>query len=88
MLLTYAVILAAGIILVMIPVALETYGEIKGPREIECPENGVAATIRVDAARAAMRAAIGARRLNVTACSRWPARRDCDRACLGQIRTF
>ncbi len=88
MLLTYGVILAAGIILVMIPVALETFAELKGPREIVCPENGVAATVRVDAARAAIASAVGARRFSIAACSRWPARRDCNRACLGQIRTF
>ncbi len=88
MLLTYGAILTAGFILVMIPVALETFAELKRPREVICPENGVAATIRVDAGRAAAASAVGARRLNITACSRWPARRDCDRACLGQIKTF
>jgi hypothetical protein len=88
MLLTYGAILTAGIILVMIPVALETYTEFKGPREIECPETGVAATIRLNAARAAAASAVGATRLEVISCSRWPARRDCDRACLGQIKNL
>jgi hypothetical protein len=88
MLLTYAAILSAAIILVMIPVALEAYTEMKGPRDIECPETGVAATIRLNAAKAAVTSAVGARRLEVASCSRWPARRDCDRACVGQIEPF
>lgn len=85
MLLTYGVILCAAAILVMIPLALETYTELKDPREVECPETGVAAVIGLNAAKAAATSAVGARRLEVTSCSRWPARRDCDQACLGHI---
>ncbi len=88
MLLTYAAILSAGIVLVMIPVALEAYTELKEPREVECPETGVAATISLNAAKGALASAVGSQRVEVTSCSRWPARRFCDRACATQIQTF
>lgn len=88
MLLTYGVLLSAGIILVMIPVVLETYAEMKDPRGVDCPQTGVTATIRINAMKAAAGAAVGVRRLEVVSCSRWPAQRFCDRACLRRIEPF
>lgn len=81
MLATWGGMLAVVVVLCV----LETYGELKDPLKIKCPHDGLPATIRVDAIRAAAASAVGARGLKVAACSRWPARGDCDRSCLRQI---
>jgi hypothetical protein len=84
MLLTWGGILAV----IVTVVVLETYGELKDPLKIECPRDGLPARVQVDAIRAAAASAIGARGLKVAACSRWPARGDCDRSCIRKLNSL
>jgi hypothetical protein len=83
---TLASIIAVGATYVLMPVGLSVFAEFRKPREVTCPENSGPARVNVDARHAAMTAIVGAQRLNLTGCSRWPDRAGCDRACLRQLR--
>src|SRR5262245_12787354 len=64
---------------------LRVYRKFRGTRIITCPETKRAAAVEVDARHAALTAARGDRELRRRDCPRWPERRGCDQACLGQI---
>lgn len=49
-------------------------------RRVVCPETGLEVKVDVDPKHAAKAVFIG-EHLRVVNCDRWPARRDCDRAC-------
>jgi hypothetical protein len=67
---------------------LSTYRKYRGLRVITCPENLQAASVRVDAFRAAHWAAIsGDTVLRLNACSRWPGMAGCGQDCLVQIQS-
>lgn len=83
---TLASILAVGATYVLMPVGLSVFAEFRKPREVTCPENANPAQVNVDARYAAMTSVIGAQRVRLTGCSRWPDRAGCDRACLRQLR--
>ena len=61
---------------------LVKFVQIRGGREVLCPEIGNVAVIRIDALHAAISSAIGDPELQVSDCSRWPERRDCGQGCL------
>lgn len=84
-LIVLAIILGVGAIYVLLPVALTTYASLRQAREVVCPDLNEAASIRLDAKYAAAMSAIGASRLRILRCSRWPERGDCGRACLSQV---
>lgn len=76
----------AGFFVVVVSVGLLEFEDLKRSRSVVCPETGGAARVGVDAREGALRVALGVPRLRVVACSRWPARRDCDQACRKQVR--
>jgi hypothetical protein len=76
----------AGLILVVLPVALATYMEMKGKRSVVCPETRRAARIGIDATKAALGAALGVPRFRVRVCSLWPHQGRCARECLNEFR--
>jgi hypothetical protein len=78
-------IAAIGITYGLLPVALSVFADFRKPKEIICPENGETAQVTVDATYAAMTSAIGANRLRLDGCSRWPERGACNRSCLSQL---
>ena len=78
-------IAAIGITYGLLPVALSVFAEFRRPREIVCPENGEQAQVRVDATYAAVTSGVGAKRLRLEGCSRWPERGACNRNCLSQL---
>jgi hypothetical protein len=82
---TLASILAVGAIYVLTPVGLSVFADFRKPREVTCPENANPAQVSVDARYAAMTSVIGAQRVRLTQCSRWPDRAGCDRACTKQL---
>jgi hypothetical protein len=84
-LIVLAIVIAIGAIYVLLPVALTTYASFRQAREVLCPDANAAASIRLDAKYAAAMSAIGASKLRIMGCSRWPERGDCGRACLSQI---
>ncbi len=66
---------------------LSTWRKYRGLRVITCPENLQAASVRVDALRAAHWAAIsGDTVLRLDRCSRWPEMAGCGQECLAQIQ--
>ena len=56
-----------------------------GDRVVDCPENRRPAGVRLDAGHAALSGMVGAPRLRLEACSRWPERAGCGQECLSQI---
>jgi hypothetical protein len=78
-------IAAIGITYGLLPVAMSVFADFRKPREVICPENGHSAHVRVDATYAAVTSAVGANRLRLDGCTRWPERDACDRSCLGQL---
>ena len=76
----------AGFLAVVLSVGLLEYEDLKRRRSVVCPETGNPESIRVDAREGAMSVALGAPRLRVMTCSRWPERKGCDQACRKQVR--
>lgn len=56
-----------------------------GKMLVTCPETHEPAAVKVNIGRAAAKAMAGCQELELSDCSRWPERKDCDQACLGQI---
>jgi hypothetical protein len=75
-------ILAAGVIFVLLPVALTTFYDYRRRKSVICPKAGRPAEIGLHAGRAARSAVLGRLRLRVESCSLWPERRGCGEACL------
>lgn len=62
--------------------AMPGQASFSGPRNVTCPATSQPEEIELDAARAALTAAAGQPELRIARCSRWPAHRNCDQACL------
>jgi hypothetical protein len=75
-------IAGTAMLYVLLPIVLEVFASHRKPRIVRCPETGEAAEIQVDARHAAATAVPGPADLRVAGCSRWPAHRHCDQACL------
>ena len=84
-LLILAVILAAALLFVVVPISTRAFLRFRGQRVVTCPENKSVAAVEVNAARAALGAAIGQKALHLADCSRWPEKRECGQECLAQI---
>lgn len=64
--------------------AFRTYLKFRGKRIVSCPENHLAAAVRVSAAKAAMESTLGTPHLALSECSRWPEQEGCGQKCLAQ----
>lgn len=80
-----AVIAAVGLIYVLTPIAADTYVRVRAPRQVTCPETNDAAMVQVAAGQAALSAAVGANRIRIESCSKWPERGDCAQGCANQL---
>lgn len=80
-----AVIAAVGLIYVLMPVAADTYARLRSPQQVTCPETNDPATVQVAARRAALSAAVGANRVRIGNCSKWPERGDCAQGCAERL---
>jgi len=67
--------------------ALVVYVKLRGTRLIICPETGKHAAVELDATHAALVSPFGTRRFRLSACSRWPDRKDCGQDCLREIES-
>jgi hypothetical protein len=56
-----------------------------GKMLVTCPETGKPAAVRISVPRAVWAALRGRRALELSACSRWPERADCDQECLCEV---
>src|SRR5712671_1603804 len=79
-----AVVLAGLVLLRIIPAA-QTYFLYRGKWLVNCPETLKTQAVDVAARRAAASAFLGGHTLRLERCSRWPERQDCGQACLKQM---
>lgn len=77
-------IAALGLAYVVFPVVMQTFLQYRKSRSLNCPEEGKAATVNIDAKTAARTAAVGVARLQVLNCSLWPEKCGCAQSCLMQ----
>jgi hypothetical protein len=66
--------------------AVQTYAKFRGKRIVSCPETHEPAGVRVAVGKAAAEALVGAPRIRLSECSRWPEKEDCGQECLAQIK--
>jgi hypothetical protein len=57
----------------------------RGEMIITCPENSKPAAVKVNLARAALASVTGRMLVQLSDCSRWPERGDCDQGCVVQL---
>jgi hypothetical protein len=72
---------------VVVPVAACAFLDAGEPQELTCPETGKPASVRRSPGRAVL-AMFTPMHERVCACSRWPERAGCDRACEPQLRSW
>ncbi len=77
------IVAVAAICFLLMPLA-RLYRRFRGTRVVTCPENQKTAAVQVDALRAAL-STVGTRDLELSACTRWPEKRNCGQECLAQI---
>ena len=79
---TISAIVAAAILLVLGPVAFETFRRYRNRKVIICPENQNFAEVDLKAGRAGLMSAFGRSTLAVKWCSRWPHKLGCAEGCV------
>jgi hypothetical protein len=77
--------LAASYAIFRLVRAVRVYLTFRGNRLVSCPENHRPAAVRVAAGKAALEGTVGTQQLRLSACSRWPGRKDCPQECVAQI---
>ena len=65
---------------------LRAYGTYQGLHVCACPADGRPALVRLRAWRAAVNTVRRGSILHVAECSCWPARANCNQACVGEIQ--
>lgn len=78
--------LVASLVL-LLPLALwrrEIQRQYSGSRLVSCPENQRPGVVSIDTKYAAATGIDGCPRLQLSDCTRWPERADCDQACLSE----
>lgn len=90
----FEVLALLAVVLLVIIAAYAVHRLVLGGRELRklsgkmlvtCPETGKAVAVRVASGRAALAAAVGKEHVELCQCTRWPARKDCDQACLSEL---
>ena len=74
-------------LLILLPLALwrhEIYRRYSGSRLVSCPENQRPGVVRIDTRHAVSTGIDGCPDLRLCDCSLWPARSNCNQACLAQ----
>ncbi len=79
-------VVAAGLGIVVLPVAIGTYRRFRAARSVACPASGAIAGVRVDAFSAAIGSAFDRLPLKVASCSLWPAKKGCGEECVAAFR--
>jgi hypothetical protein len=86
---TATVLVITGIVAVaavsVATVMVRAFRKTRGTRLVTCPETRQTAAVEVNAAHAALTAALGHTDLRLQDCSRWPERENCGQECLRQI---
>jgi hypothetical protein len=84
-LIVVAAVMALAVAYVAVPVAIEAYRHYRGTKIVTCPQTAHRAAIEVDAKDAALAAALGRPRADVTRCTNWPEREHCAQECVKQL---
>lgn len=74
-----------GVAMILLMPALwkrEIHHQYSGPRAVTCPETHRQVAVTIDASHAAATGLHGVPALRLSDCTRWPARINCDQACL------
>ena len=77
-----ALVLGLGILYVVIQVIVDAYRKFRRPQTVVCPEEGREAHIELSAGKAALSAAYGEPKVEVSDCSLWPEREGCAQRCV------
>lgn len=75
-------VIAAGMVLVVLPVAAATFLRLRPRKSVLCPQTGRVAGIRVNALEAALASTFDRLPLKVKECSLWPEKGGCAQECL------
>jgi len=59
--------------------------KFSGKMLVTCPETHKTVAVKVASGRAALGAAVGKEHVELSQCTRWPERQDCDQACLSEL---
>jgi hypothetical protein len=85
--LVIAGVLAAGLLLVVLPVGVSTFLRMRRGRSVVCPKTGEVAGIRLDAWRAAGGSLVDRSALKVSGCTLWPWKEGCAQNCLKNLES-
>jgi hypothetical protein len=81
----FIAILMALVVVAYAALAITAYFRMRGTRIVTCPESKQTAAVTVDAAHSALGGIFDVADIQISTCSRWPARPECDQACAGEI---
>ena len=75
----------AGFLAGTVRAAMRAWRRYRGVHLLTCPETRDTVAVRVDTPMAATMAAMGDSSVELSSCTRWPERKDCDQACVPQV---
>ena len=80
-------ILSVGVLYVLLPIAMDEYSRLRGPRVVTCPETQAPVEVDLDAGFGALTALSGRPTLRVQRCEHWQdaESRSCAQGCLQGI---
>lgn len=77
--------LMAVVVIAYAALAIAAYIRMRGTRIVTCPESKQAAAVTVNAAHSALSGVFDPADIQISTCSRWPAKPKCEQACARQI---
>ena len=83
---SFILALIAAVVVGYAAIALISWFRMRGTHVVTCPETKQSAAVTVDAEHAALTSLFDAPDIRLTACSRWPDRKDCSQPCVAQIK--
>jgi hypothetical protein len=81
----FIAILMALVVVVYATLAIAAYIRMRGTRIVTCPETKQPAAVTVDATHSALSGVFTPADVQISSCSRWPARPECNQACAREI---
>lgn len=78
-------VVAVGLLYVVLPVVFGAYRRFAGTKIPTCPATHAIAAVDLDVTHAALTAAVGAPKLRVRNCSRWPEHQGCAQGCIEEL---
>lgn len=81
----FIAILMALVVAAYFALAVAAYFRMRGTRIVTCPEAKQPAAVTVNAAHSALSGLFDPADIEISTCSRWPARPECDQACAREI---